>query len=235
MVIDIVIPTYDEAENLRKLIPRIFSVFSSGRIRANVIVVDDSPDKQTSNVVLELQRTYPALQVLHSDQRLGLAQSVIKGFHASDAEILCVMDADLSHPPESIPMLIQALEQHEADIVIASRYCSGGQIEGWGMKRLVISRMATWIARGLVPNVKDPLSGFFVLRRRILEEASLDPLGFKIGLEILVKARGAKVIEIPFTFADRQIGYSKLTLREEVNFLRHIVRLLLFKLRSTQR
>lgn len=232
MPVEVIIPAFDEEENVRILIPRVFAAFSEHSITGLVTIVDDSPSGATAKAAQELQRTFSALTVIRLEQRVGLARAVLAGFRASQAEILGVMDADLSHPPELIPRLLDALASANADLAIASRYCPGGAIQRWPARRKLMSRLARWLVRVLVRNVADPLSGFFVIRRSALEDVTLNPRGYKIGLELLVKAHIAIVVEVPYTFVDRQRGNSKLTLRECMVFLRHVLSLLMFRLLS---
>jgi dolichol-phosphate mannosyltransferase len=139
------------------------------------------------------------------------------------------MDADLSHPPEAVPELVAALENPITDFVIGSRYVRGGSTdEDWGILRYLNSRMATWLATPLT-RAADPLAGFFGLRRETFEAAEqLNPIGYKIGLELMVKCRCQRVVEVPIHFANRKCGTSKLNFREQLNYIRHLVRLYAF-------
>ena len=139
------------------------------------------------------------------------------------------MDADLSHPPEAIPRMLQAL-QDGADFALGSRYVPGGSTdEGWGVFRWLNSRIATVLARPLTP-LKDPMSGFFAIRRERFETAApLSPVGYKIGLEMYVKGRCACPAEVPIHFANRRWGQSKLSFKEQLQYLRHLRRLFIFK------
>jgi dolichol-phosphate mannosyltransferase len=142
------------------------------------------------------------------------------------------MDADLSHPPESVPAVIAPIAEGRADFCIGSRYTAGGKTkEDWGFLRQINSQVATLLARPLTA-AKDPMAGFFCLTRDVLrraEDAGLNPIGYKIGLEILIKARCRRVAEVPIEFSDRLHGKSKLTLKQQIEYLRHLWRLYLFK------
>ncbi len=157
-----------------------------------------------------------------------MASAVVAGMNQAEGEVLLCLDADLSHPPEKIPELYQALTQGNgpADFVMGSRYVAGGGTdEDWGWFRWINSRVATWLARPLT-RVSDPMAGFFALRRSDFARAEeLDPVGFKIALELIVKCRCRHVAEVPIQFHDRQHGESKLNLREQINYLRHLKRL----------
>ena len=142
------------------------------------------------------------------------------------------MDADLSHPPSAIPSMVERLQRGESDFVLGSRYIEGGSIhDDWSFFRQLNSIIPSLLARPLCP-LKDPMSGFFAIRRAEMPEASrLSPIGYKIALEIFVKGDFGKASEVPIHFADRQHGESKLSLKEQLNFLRHLARLYAYKLR----
>lgn len=136
------------------------------------------------------------------------------------------MDADLQHPPETLPELLKGLDR--GDLVIGSRHVEGGEIEGWSLKRRIISsgaRICSNILLSSTRSIKDPLSGFFILKREVIEGVSLDPVGYKILLEVLIKGNYNRVVEVPYTFKDREHGESNLNIREELNYLRHLTRL----------
>ncbi|MDE1867329.1 MAG: glycosyltransferase family 2 protein, partial [Thaumarchaeota archaeon] len=148
--------------------------------------------------------------ITRKDQR-GLSSAILAGIRASIGESVVVMDSDFSHPPETIAKMIEELKRSDCDIVVASRYVEGGSITGWPFKRKLISKGATKIAqRSLGIKIKDPMSGFFAFRRHIIRNIKFDAIGYKILLEILVKAKEARVKEIPYNFTDRKSGESKL-------------------------
>ena len=154
---------------------------------------------------------------------------MLRGIESATKEMLVVMDADGSHPPESIPDMVQAVEDG-ADFSLGSRYVPGGSTEdGWGVLRWVNSKIATLMARPFT-TVRDPMSGFFCLRASTVERGeSLDPIGYKIGLELIVKCRCERVAEVPIHFSTRREGESKLTLRVQWEYLLHILNLCRFK------
>jgi len=221
--VSVVIPTYREAENLGELVPRIDAAVDGVEI---VVVDDDSPD-DTAAVCERLAREHPLRLLVRHGER-GLASAVLHGFRESRGEVLVCMDADLSHAPEAIPALLEALA--EGDFAVGSRYAHGGSTdEVWSLFRRLNSRVATVLARPLTP-VRDPMAGFFALRRETFESASeLDPVGYKIGLELLVKCGCRDVREVPITFRDRTRGESKLSLRQQWNYLVHLRRLYAFR------
>jgi dolichol-phosphate mannosyltransferase len=158
-------------------------------------------------------RIYFSVSVIHRDEKKGLVSAIMDGIRSSKGQYILVMDADLSHSPEVIPKMVHELSSHDIDIVVASRYARGGSIIGWPFKRRLISKGAVKIAKyGLRLNkqITDPMSGFFALKRHIIDNVKIDSAGFKILLEILVKSSNANVKEIPYTFTDRRAGKSKL-------------------------
>ena len=229
MDISIVIPTYNESENLPILIDGIVKVLEESGIEGQIIVVDDdSPDK-TWKTAQELKNSYENIKVLRRQDKRGLSSAVLDGFAMSESPILGVMDADLSHPPEKIPELVEPIVCGDADITIGSRYIDEGGIEKWPFLRKLSSKLATLAACKLT-SVKDPMSGFFFMRRDVIESAELNPKGFKIGLEILVRGKYENVIEIPIKFRDRLYGETKLSRNVIIDYLIHVTRLYIYKI-----
>ncbi len=192
-----------------------------------LVIVDDDSDDGTEDLVCQMKLDWVRL-VMRKGAR-GLGSAVLEGLRQARYDIAVVMDADLSHPPEVIPALVEAVAGG-ADFAIGSRYVPGGSTEaGWGFWRRLNSRVATWIARPLTA-VKDPMSGLFALRREMLARAEgLNPIGYKIGLELLVRCRCRRVREIPIHFADRKAGRTKLSFAERLRYLRHVGDLLRYK------
>jgi dolichol-phosphate mannosyltransferase len=225
--ISVIIPTYKEARNIEKIVREIIEIVPDVEI---VIVDDDSPDG-TGKIAEDLKLKYKNIKVLHRKER-GLASAVVAGFRVTDGEIIGVMDADLSHPPTMITKLIEPLKNNTADVVVGSRYVKGGKIVGWNFIRKITSRGAILLARPLTP-LKDPVSGFFFLKKKVINHLDLNPSGYKIGLEIIVKGKYTSVVEIPYTFTNRKVGKSKLSLKEYLNFLEHLFKLYIFKMKRT--
>jgi dolichol-phosphate mannosyltransferase len=194
------------------------------------VVVDDASPDGTGAVADEAAKASSVpITVIHRSGKTGLASAVLEGAAAARASVVTVMDADLSHPPELLPALWRAI-QGGADIAVASRYVPGGAIERWPLVRRLVSRVATLAARyGLGLRVRDPLSGFFAVRRDLLTGYRYRGLGYKLLVEILATHRGHPVAEIPYRFVDRQRGKSKLGAGEILAFLR-----LLWHLRGRQ-
>ncbi len=226
-MISVVIPTYREADNLPVLVPRIAAALAD--LPYEIVIVDDNSPDATPQVCTKLANQYPVRLLVRTSER-GLSSAVVHGMRAARGDCFVVMDADLSHPPERIPDLVRALTDVPADFVIGSRYVKGGQTEeGWGLFRWLNSKAATLMAWPL-SSAADPMAGFFALRRSTFEANDhLDPIGYKIGLELIVKCRCQKVAEVPIAFANRLHGTSKLTFQEQVNYLRHLKRLYEFK------
>ena len=228
--LSIIVPTYCEAENLTVLIPRVNRVLTEAELDAEIIVVDDDSPDETIQVCEELAEICPLRLITRKNER-GLSTAVIAGLNAASGGILLVMDADLSHPPEKIPELVSALNQRQADFVIGSRYVEGGATDqSWGWFRKWNSRVATWLSRPFT-SARDPLAGFFAIKRQTYLKAHqiLNPVGYKIGLELIVKCRCRNVVEIPIEFTDRVAGSSKLSFKEQLRYLKHLKRLFDFK------
>ena len=226
--LSIIIPTYQEALNAPGLLKRISLARETGSLDCEVLLMDDNSQDGIIEAVKIADFSWARVIVRKSNR--GLAPAVIDGFSHASGTILVVMDADLSHPPEKILALVKAVESG-AEMAIGSRYAPGGSTDKqWGWLRQLNSKAATWMARPLT-NAKDPMSGFFALRKQLITEASdLSPLGYKIGLELIVKCSITKITEIPIVFVDRAAGESKLTLRQQWLYLRHLIRLYKYRL-----
>ncbi len=231
--VSLIVPTYREAEGLPELVERTFVALAKAPVRSEMVIVDDNSPDGTGQVADELAARYP-IKVLHRPGKLGLASAVMDGFAAAQGDILGVMDADLSHPPSLLPDMIAAIVDRGADLAVGSRYVPGGGVHNWPWRRQAISRFASLLARPVTP-IHDATSGFFLVRRQAMQGVKLEPIGFKIGLEVMVKARYRKYEEIPYVFTDRRYGESKFSSREVVNYLRHLGALLAFRLSRWRR
>lgn len=225
--VSVVVPTYNEALNLPTLVERLSRVREEHALDLELLILDDDSRDGTEEAVARLNRPWVRLIVRKTNR--GLSPAVLDGLAAATRDVAVVMDADLSHPPERIPAMLVALEQG-AEFVIGSRYVSGGSTgEDWGILRWLNSKAATLLARPFT-RACDPMSGFFAFRRSALARAPyLNPIGYKIGLELLVKCGFKNVVEIPIFFAQRQLGESKLSFKEQVRYVQHLRRLLVFK------
>jgi len=194
-----------------------------------MIVVDDNSPDATADAAAALNTIYGNVRVHRRPGKMGLASAVMDGINLAKADVVAVMDADLQHPPELLSVLFsKIIEGH--DLVVASRYVKGGGIEGWGLGRRLISKGATWLARLLVPEaekVKDVMSGFFMLRKNVVNNMKISSRGYKILLEILAKGKYSSVTEVPYIFKRRIRGESKLKFNEIICYLH-----LLFKLKT---
>jgi dolichol-phosphate mannosyltransferase len=210
------LPTYDERENLPRMIEALSGVLREGD---RVLVIDDASPDGTGEIADALAAQHPFLDVLHRSAKEGLGRAYIAGFYralADGAELVLEMDCDFSHDPADVPRLIAAAEDG-ADLVLGSRYVPGGQTRNWGPIRKLISRGGSvYAAIFLQMGVKDPTGGFKCFRRDVLEELDLDgitPRGYAFQIETTyrVKQAGRRVVEIPITFADREVGRSKMS------------------------
>ncbi len=225
MKFSIVIPTYNEAGGIERLIGTLAEIFRSNGLDGELVVVDDNSPDGTGSIVDALAERFP-VRCLHRPGKLGLSSGVIDGwrFARPESVALGAMDADFSHDATVVPRLVAAVASGKYGLAVGSRYVKGGGIENWPFKRKVTSIVACAIAWPLTP-IRDITSGFFLVRRDALEGVELDPIGFKIGLEVAAKARYGKVIEIPYVFKDRVVGESKLNGKEITNYLRQLRRL----------
>ena len=231
MDITLVIPTYNEAGNIPILVEKVFHTFNDNGLDGHVIVVDDDSPDQTWRVAEELKGQYPNLEVLRRQNKRGLSSAVLDGFAMASTGIVGVIDADLSHPPEKIPELVAPIINGDAYFTLGSRYIDQGGIENWPLKRKISSKVATVAVLGLT-RVKDPMSGFFFLKKEIIDNVTLSPKGFKIGLEILVRTKCKKVKEIPIVFRDREYGESKLSSNVIIDYLIHVSKLYMARIFS---
>lgn len=224
MRFSIVVPTYNEAGGIERLIEAVDAVFKQNALDGEIVVVDDNSPDGTGAIVDRLSERYP-VRCLHRPGKLGLSSGVIDGwkFARPESEALGAMDADFSHDPRVITQMVRALEGGY-DLAIGSRYVPGGGIENWPWRRKVTSLVAIAMAKPLT-SIRDITSGFFLVRRSSLDGVDLDPIGFKIGLEVIAKARYRKAIEVPYVFTDRVAGSSKLNQSEILNYLRQLGRI----------
>lgn len=231
--LSIIVPTYKEMENIPILLDRINELRRAYDLTLEVLMMDDQSNDGTVEAVQE--SGYEWARVIVRQGPRGLSPAVVDGLRLARYPVIVVMDADLSHPPEKIPDLILALETGQ-QFVIGSRYVPGGSTEDrWGFFRWLNSRVATLLARPLT-SACDPMAGFFTFRKADLARApQLNPIGYKIGLELIVKCGLENVGEVPIHFVDRRYGESKLTLKEQLRYLQHLRRLYIhrFKYFST--
>ena len=221
-----VIPTYNEAGGIERLVRAINDVFVTHDLDGELVVVDDNSPDGTGAIVDRLTAEGLPVRCLHRPGKMGLSSGVIDGwkFARPESTALGAIDADFSHDITILPRMVEALESGRYGLAIGSRYVKGGGIRNWPMKRIVTSRIACALAQPLT-RVKDITSGYLLVRREALEGVDLDPIGFKIGLEVIAKAHYGKALEIPYVFTDRVAGESKLNEKEIFNYLRQLRRL----------
>ncbi len=232
--VSVIVPTRNEVGNIRPLIARIAT--AQRGVPTEVLFVDDSDD-ETPTVIATIgekfaEKLVPVLTVrmLHRPtgaRHGGLGGGVVEGFRAARAPWVCVMDADLQHPPELVRSLLDTAKAENASLVVASRYCTTGDSAGLSSRsRVFVSRAASASAKLLFPRrlrkITDPMSGFFLVDRNAVDEDALKPRGFKILLEIAVRTDGLRVAEVGYAFGDRHSGESKSCGREGMRFVLHV-------------
>ena len=225
----LIVPTYNESKNLAKLV-EILTQLLNNYFHENyelIIVDDDSPDL-TWQIGLDLMPNYPQLRVMRRQEEKGLSTAVIRGWQASQGEILGVIDGDLQHPPETLIKMLDEMAKG-ADLVVASRHVEGGGVSDWGFMRRVLSRGAQMLGLLILPNVigrvSDPMSGYFMVRRSAISNCPMNPLGYKILIEVLGRGNIGSVAEVGYVFQERQEGESKVTWRQYVDYILHLLRL----------
>jgi len=212
-----VLPTYNERHRLAELTNALFETTAVAGIDLELIVVDDNSPDGTGTLADELAATR-RMRVVHRPGKQGLGTAVVAGFAAASADTLGVMDADFSHPPALVPRMFAAFRATGADVLVASRYVTGGSTPNWPFKRRVLSRLGCLLARPLSP-IRDAASGFFLIRRSTAAGVAIQAGGFKICLELIVRAAPRKLVEMPYRFDDRELGESKMNLREAAGYL----------------
>jgi dolichol-phosphate mannosyltransferase len=230
--LSIVLPTYNESQNIVRMLDSIAETVSP-YAAAEIIVVDDNSPDGTAEIaslyaknISNNNRNKLHVEIIRREGKFGLSSAIVAGVQYATGDLLVVMDGDFSHPPHVIPSIIEELQDSNCDIVVASRYIKGGSIIGWPFKRRLMSKGATKIAQyGLGIEVKDPVSGFFAFRRDIINGIKFDAIGYKMLLEILVKTKGARVKEVPYTFTNRSVGKSKLDTSVMFEYLKAVMRL----------
>lgn len=223
----LIIPTLREAKNIQPLLCRIRTALDACDVAYEVIVVDDDSGDGIEEAVGEIASADPRIRLIVRRGERGLAGAVLRGWAETDAAFLAVMDADLQHPPEMLPGLWAELEAG-ADLVVGSRYAAGGSLCGWTPLRQMISRIAVCMTLPVQRSgirAYDPMSGFFMVRRRCVDGLELQQSGFKILLEILARGEIRSVVEVPFTFGRRQAGASKASIRVALDYAALLIRL----------
>ena len=236
--LSVIVPTYNEAKNIGELVGRLCELLDPkfGAGYEIIVVDDDSPDR-TWELAQGLGQRYPRLRVMRRTYERGLSTAVVRGWQAARADVLGVIDADLQHPPE-IVLELWSLIERGADVAVASRHIDGGGVSDWALHRRVLSRAAQVLGLAILPGVvgrvSDPMSGYFMLKRPCVQGVTLNPLGYKILIEILGRARVRWIGEAPYVFRERSEGASKVTWKVYVEYFRHLLRLRLATLPLTR-
>ncbi len=216
--VSIVVPSYNERDNVRNLVEQIDKALEG--IDHEILFVDDSTD-DTPQVIEEIAKTRPHVRVKHRDREKGLATAVILGFRLATGDYLACMDADLQHPPAILRPMVAALESG-ADFCIPSRLIPGGDDGGLNWYRKFVSGTARLIGQIMLPclrKISDPTSGLFMFKKECIADADMRPVGWKIMVEVLATARYRKIVEIPYAFAQRTAGESKLDTKVTLQYL----------------
>ena len=228
-VISLVVPTYKERANIPALVERAGNALAATGEAYELIVVDDNSPDGTADEVRRLQSDRPWLKLVVRENERDLSTAVVAGWRAARGDFLGCMDGDLQHPPEHLARLAQRLRDTGADIAIASRYVAEGSVSEWKFRRRIISWTATLMANLLLPgrirSVHDPMSGFFLLKRAVIEGTDLKPMGYKILLEVLARGSFQRVEEVPYTFEERAHGGSKMGLAQIRHYTIHLLRI----------
>jgi dolichol-phosphate mannosyltransferase len=193
--------------------------------------VDDGSTDGTREIVRDMMDKY-RVRLIARPLKKGITSAVLDGFEQSSSPVIGVMDSDFSHPPDKVPELVEQILKGDFDMAIGSRYVEGGSTDKWPLKRRLISKSASLLARPLT-DVKDPMSGFFFIRGDLLRPVRLDDRGWKICLEILVRARPGRVKEIPIIFSDRVAGRSKMGIGIVWGFLINLLNLYIHYFKRT--
>ena len=223
----LIIPTYNECKNVKTIVEKL-SLLLDGNIPGNyeLIVVDDNSPDRTWEVALSLTPEYPQLRVMRREHERGLSTAVIRGWQAARGEVLGVIDADLQHPPETLLQLLAEIKRG-ADLAAASRHVAEGGVSDWSVVRRFLSRGAQTVGLiilpGVVGRVSDPMSGYFMLRRACIADKTLNPAGYKILIEVLGRGDIRWIGEVGYVFQERQEGESKVTSKQYIEYLRHLV------------
>jgi dolichol-phosphate mannosyltransferase len=229
ILLSLVIPTYkehDNVENIVKILSNLLDEAIPGDYEL-IIVDDDSPDL-TWEVAQSLIPDYPQLRVMRRQDERGLSSAVIRGWQAARGRVLGVIDGDLQHPPEILTQLLQKIESG-ADLALASRHVDGGGVSSWSVVRRFLSRgaqvLGLVILPGVLGRVTDPMSGYFMVRRSAIAGATMNPIGYKILLEVIGRGQVREIAEAGYVFRERREGESKVTWKQYVEYIQHLIRL----------
>ena len=227
--LSLIIPTYNERDNVAEIVAQLTTLLDkSFSDDYELILVDDNSPDQTWKIAQGLTGRYPQLQVMRRQSERGLSSAVIRGWQIAGGEILGVIDADLQHPPEVLIKLLQATLS-SADLAVASRHVEGGGVSDWSLIRRFLSRgaqvLGLLVCPAVVGRVSDPMSGYFMVRRSAIAGPKLNPKGYKILLEVIGRGNISKISEVGYVFQERNSGESKVTWKQYIDYLSHLVSL----------
>ncbi len=227
--LSLVIPTYEEAKNIEEMV-RLLSELLEGPLGGAyelIVVDDDSPDR-TWEIAQGLTARYPKLRVMRRERERGLSTAVIRGWQAARGDVLAVIDGDLQHPLEVTVALWNEIT-NGADLAVGSRHVEGGGVSDWALHRRVFSRgaqlLGLMLLSSVVGRVSDPMSGYFMVRRSAIAGKTMNPLGYKILIEVLGRGEIKRIGEVGYVFRERVEGESKVTWKLYIEYLRHLWRL----------
>lgn len=229
ILFSLIIPTYNERDNITNVVQVLTKLLDSSIYGDyELIVVDDDSPDGTWEVAASLMTSYPQLRVMRRVGERGLSQAVIRGWQVAKGRILGVIDGDLQHPPHVMLQLLRAVEEG-ADLAVGSRHVDGGGVSSWSVVRRFLSRgaqvLGLIILPGVLGRVSDPMSGYFMVRRDSIAEITLHPVGYKILLEIIGRGNIQEIAEVGYVFNERVEGESKVTWKQYIDYLRHLIRL----------
>jgi dolichol-phosphate mannosyltransferase len=229
ILLSLVIPTYKERDNIERIV-NILTKLLDEAIPGSyelIVVDDDSPDL-TWQVAQSLIADYPQLRVMRRQEERGLSSAVIRGWQVARGRVLGVIDGDLQHPPEVLLQLLHKIE-NGADLALASRHVEGGGVSSWSVVRRFLSRgaqiLGLIILPGVLGRVTDPMSGYFMVRRSAIAGATMNPVGYKILLEVIARGKVREIAEAGYVFRERTEGESKVTWKQYVEYIQHLIRL----------
>lgn len=226
-MITIILPTYNEKDNLPVLVKSINSL----GIDLKLVIVDDNSPDGTGTVADNMAKKYSNIKVFHRLDERGLGSAIKFGFEKADTDVVGVMDTDLSHGPSVLPDVIKRMKEG-SDFVVCSRYAEGGGIRDWTFLRKLVSRIATLMVKPL-SGIKDPMSGFFFAKKEVINSFDINPDSCKICLDIIVRGKYRKAVEVPYTFTNRKSGKTKiLTAKEIMKYIRYIMHLYWYRIKA---
>jgi dolichol-phosphate mannosyltransferase len=235
--LSVVLPTYNESAHIDAIVEQLMAVLNNiPALRYEIIIVDDDSPDRTWEKALQLSQKFPQIRAIRRQDQRDLSAAVLRGWQVARGDVFAVMDADLQHPPETIPELWSAIRRG-ADLAIASRNIEGGGVSDWTLPRRIVSRCAQLLGLVVLPEVtgkvSDPMSGYFMVRRSALEGRELHPLGYKILVEVLARGTVEKISEVPYVFRETPHRPSKHSAAVSAQYLQHLIRIRIYLLKTS--